>query len=109
PGRQAWLAAGLPVHVPSTTIERKCGSSQQAVDFATQGILSGAYEVAIAGGIEMMSRVPMGSALMGRDPRGPQVARRFPIQPPQGVSAELVAQHWNLSRTALDEYAARSH
>lgn len=109
PGRQAWLAAGLPVHVPSTTIERKCGSSQQAIDFATQGILSGAYDVVVAGGIEMMSRVPMGSATVGRDPRGPRVAARFPAQPSQGVAAELVAQHWGLSRKELDEYAARSH
>jgi acetyl-CoA acyltransferase len=109
PGRQAWLAAGFPEHVPSTTIERKCGSSQQAVDFATQGILSGAYDIVVAGGIEMMSRVPMGSAAIGKDPRGPRVRARYPIQPPQGVSAELVAQRWNLSRLELDEYAARSH
>lgn len=109
PGRQAWLAAGFPVHVPSTTVERKCGSSQQAVDFATQGILSGAYDIVIAGGIEMMSRVPMGSAAVGKDPRGPGVQARFPVQPPQGVSAELVAEHWGISREELDRYAQRSH
>jgi len=109
PGRQAWLAAGLPDHVPSTTIERKCGSGQQAIDFAVQGILSGAYDIAVAGGLEMMSRVPMGSAVAGRDPRGPRVARRYPVQPPQGVAAELVAQKWNLTRPELDAYSARSH
>src|SRR5699024_1641055 len=70
PGRMAWLAAGLPAHVPSTTIDRKCGSSQQAVHFAAQGIQSGAYDMVIAGGVESMSRVPMGSARAGADPFG---------------------------------------
>ena len=64
PGRQAWLAAGFPEHVPSVTIERKCGSGQQALDFAVQGVMAGAYEVAIAGGLESMSRIPMGSCLL---------------------------------------------
>ena len=109
PGRQAWLAAGYPVHVPSTTIERKCGSGQQAVDFAHQGIVAGAYDLVIAAGVESMSRVPMGSARQGADPHGPSVRARFPDLVPQGVSAELVATKWGLSRAELDEYSARSH
>jgi acetyl-CoA acetyltransferase family protein len=109
PGRQAWLAAGYPVHVPSVTIERKCGSGQQALEFAVQGVAAGVYDIVIAGGVESMSRVPMGSARMGADPFGPSVTRRFPALVPQGVSAELVAGKWGLSRTALDEYSVRSH
>jgi acetyl-CoA acyltransferase len=109
PGRQAWLGAGLPQHVPSTTIERKCGSSQQAIDFATQGIISGAYDIVVAGGIEMMSRVPMGSAAVGKDTRGSRARAHFPLLPSQGVSAELVAQRWQLQREELDDYAVRSH
>jgi acetyl-CoA acetyltransferase family protein len=109
PGRQAWLAAGFPAHVPAATIERKCGSSQQAVEFAAHGILAGAYEMVIAAGVESMSRVPMGSARMGQDPFGPGVTARYPNLIPQGVSAELVAGRWGLSRAELDEYAARSH
>ncbi|HEX3955832.1 MAG TPA: thiolase family protein [Trebonia sp.] len=109
PGRQAWLAAGYPTSTPSTTIERKCGSGQQAIEFAAAGIVAGNYDIAIAAGLESMSRVPMGSARMGQDPFGPRVHERFPHLVPQGVSAELVAQRWNLSRDALDEYSARSH
>ena len=110
PGRMAWLAAGLPVHVPATTIDRKCGSSQQAVHFAAQGIRAGGYDIAIAGGVESMSRVAMGSARMGADPFGAGVASRFaPGLVPQGVAAELVAARWKLDRAALDEYAVRSH
>jgi acetyl-CoA acetyltransferase family protein len=109
PGRQAWLSAGYPVHVPSVTIERKCGSGQQAVDFAHQGIVAGAYDLVIAAGIESMSRVPMGSARQGADPFGPGVAARFPGLVPQGISAELVAARWGLTRNELDEYSARSH
>jgi acetyl-CoA acyltransferase len=109
PGRQAWLAAGFPTHVPSVTIERKCGSGQQAVEFAAAGIVAGLYDIVVAGGVESMSRVPMGSARMGRDPFGPGVRERFPGLVPQGVSAELVAQRWGLSRAQLDEYSARSH
>jgi acetyl-CoA C-acetyltransferase/acetyl-CoA acyltransferase len=109
PGRQAWLAAGYPTHVPSVSIERKCGSGQQAVEFAAWGIAAGVYDIAIAGGVESMSRVPMGSARMGADPFGPGVRRRFPDLVPQGVSAELVADKWGISRRALDEYSAESH
>jgi acetyl-CoA acyltransferase len=109
PGRQAWLAAGYPTHVPSVTIERKCGSGQQAVEFAAQGIAAGVYDIAVAAGVESMSRVPMGSARMGRDPFGPRVKERFPGLVPQGVSAVFVAQKWHLARERLDAYAAASH
>lgn len=110
PGRMALLAAGFPVHVPSTTIDRKCGSSQQAIHFAAQGIMAGVYDIVIAGGVESMSRVPMGSARIGKDPYGPAVIDRFaPGLVPQGISAELVAARWHLSREQLDSYSAASH
>jgi acetyl-CoA acetyltransferase family protein len=109
PGRQAWLAAGYPVHVPSTTIERKCGSGQQAVDFAVYGVMAGGYDLVIAAGVESMSRVPMGSGRQGADPFGAGVRARFPELVPQGVSAELVADKWDLTRVELDEFSARSH
>jgi acetyl-CoA acyltransferase len=109
PGRQAWLSAGYPVHVPSVTIERKCGSGQQAIDFAIQGVRAGAYDLVIAGGLESMSRVPMGSARGEGDPHGPGVRSRFPTLVSQGVAAELVAEKWALSRDDLDQYAVRSH
>ena len=108
-GRQAWLAAGFPAHVPAATIERKCGSGQQAVDFAAQGIAAGAYDIVIAAGVESMSRVPIGSARMDADPYGPSVRARFPDLVPQGVSAEMVAEKFGLSREDLDLYSARSH
>ena len=110
PGRMAWLGAGFPAHVPATTIDRKCGSSQQAVHFAAQGIQAGAYDMVIAGGIESMSRVPMGSARAGADPYGQAVNARYaPGLVSQGVAAELVAAKYKISRTAQDEYAVRSH
>ncbi|OZF50759.1 acetyl-CoA acetyltransferase [Rhodococcus sp. 14-2470-1b] len=109
PGRQAVLSAGFPVHVPSVTVERKCGSGQQALDFAVHGVVAGAYDIAIAGGVESMSRVPMGSARGDADPFGEGVRERFPVLVPQGVAAELVAQKWGISRSELDEYSARSH
>jgi acetyl-CoA acetyltransferase family protein len=110
PGRMAWLAAGFPAHVPATTIDRKCGSSQQAVHFAAQGIMAGEYDIVIAGGIESMSRVPMGSARAGADPFGPSLTARYsPGLVSQGVAAELVAAKYGISREAQDEYAARSH
>ncbi len=110
PGRVAWLGAGFPAHVPSTTIDRKCGSSQQAVHFGTQAIRSGEADVIVAGGVESMSRVVMGSARMNADPFGEQVNARFaPGLVSQGVSSELVTARWGLSRSELDEYAARSH
>ena len=110
PGRMAWLGAGFPAHVPATTIDRKCGSSQQAVHFAAHGIRSGEYDIVIAGGVESMSRVVMGSARMDADPYGSMVAARYsPGLVSQGVAAELVAAKWKLSRAALDEYSVRSH
>ena len=98
----------LPDHVPSVSTERKCGCGQQAVDFAAWGIMAGVYEIAVAGGVESMSRVPMGSARMDADPFGPRVRERFPDVVPQGVSAELVATRWGLSRDALDQYSVAS-
>jgi acetyl-CoA acetyltransferase family protein len=110
PGRQAVLAAGWPESVPSVTIERKCGSGQQALDFAVQGVVAGAYDVVVAAGVESMSRVPMGSARGDADPHGPRVSARYaPGLVPQGISAELVADKWGLTREQLDAYAARSH
>lgn len=110
PGRLAWLAAGLPAHVPSTTIDRKCGSSQQAVHFAVQAIMSGTQDMVIACGVESMSRVPMGSSRMGQNTTGARFDARFaPGLVGQGVSADLVAARWGLGREELDAYAARSH
>ena len=108
PGRWAWLAAGLPEHVPSVTIDRRCGSSQQALHFAAQGIIAGSYDVAVAGGVESMSRVPMGTARMGADPFGPSAQARYGGLVSQGISAELVAAKWGIDRDAQDAYAARS-
>ncbi|MEQ3549530.1 thiolase family protein [Pseudonocardia nematodicida] len=109
PGRQAVLSAGFPVHVPSVTVERKCGSGQQAVDFAVQAVAAGVQDVVIAAGVESMSRVPMGSARGDADPHGPGVRARFPDLVGQGVAAELVAARWKLDRAELDAYSARSH
>ena len=109
-GRFAWLGLGYPDHVPSTTIDRKCGSSQQAVHFAAQGIMAGAYDIVIACGVESMSRVPMGSARIGQNPFSPSVRERYaPGMIGQGVSAELVANKWNISRDEMDAYSAQSH
>ena len=108
--RWAALAAGLPESVPATTVDRQCGSSQQAIHFAAQGVMAGAYDVVIASGIESMSRVPMGSQGIGRDPFGQGVAERYPEGLVlQGISAELIAARWGLTRTQLDEFAATSH
>jgi acetyl-CoA acyltransferase len=109
--RWAALAAGLPESVPATTVDRQCGSSQQAVHFAAQGVIAGAYDVVIAAGVESMSRVPMGSNVpAGTDPFGPGIAARYPDGlVPQGVSAELIAAKWALSRADMDEFAAESH
>lgn len=108
-GRMAWLAAGFPEHVPSVTIERKCGSGQQAIQFAAQGVMAGSYDLVIAAGVESMSRVPIGSNRQGADIHGPSVAARYaPGLVPQGVSAELIAQRWGMDRAQLDDYSARS-
>lgn len=110
PGRMAWLGAGFPAHVPATTIDRKCGSSQQSVHFAVQAVRAGDYDIVVAGGVESMSRVVMGSARMDADPYGSLVAERYaPGLVSQGVAAELVADRWSISRARQDEYAARSH
>lgn len=110
PGRLAWLAAGLPRQVPSTTIDRKCGSSQQAVHFAAQAIMAGVQDIVIACGVESMSRVPMGSARMGRNITGSRFDERCaPGLVGQGVSSDLIAARWGLDREQLDSYAARSH
>ena len=110
PGRMAWLAAGFPEHVPATTIDRKCGSSQQAVHFAAQGVMAGAYDIAIACGIESMSRVPMTAPYLGQDAFGPSVQARYaPGLVSQGISSELVTARWGFTRWELDTYAARSH
>jgi acetyl-CoA acyltransferase len=109
-GRQGVLAAGWPVSVPATTIDRQCGSSQQAAHFAAQGVIAGAYDIVVACGVESMSRIPMGTAGIGQDPFGPSVAERFPDGLiAQGFSAELIAAKWGLTRDELDEYSARSH
>lgn len=106
--RVAALTAGLPIEVPGTTIDRQCGSSQQAAHFAAQGVIAGAYDIVIAGGIESMSRVPMGSSSVGGAPMAPLQAR-FPSLPHQGIGAELMATRWKLDRETLDAYAAQSH
>ncbi|MCW2762428.1 MAG: fadA [Marmoricola sp.] len=108
--RQAVLAAGFDVRVPGTTVDRQCGSSQQAVHFAAQGVMAGAYDVVIACGVESMSRVPMFSNINGADNAGPMLGARYPEGlVPQGISAELVADKWGLTRTELDAFAQRSH
>jgi acetyl-CoA acyltransferase len=112
-GRVAALAAGWPESVPGTTIDRQCGSSQQAVAFAAAAVVSGQADVVVAGGVESMSRVPMGSSTgdgsTGR-PLGPAFLARYDgVVPNQGVGAEMIAARWGFSRTQLDEYALRSH
>ena len=113
-GRNAALAAGLPESVPATTVDRQCGSSQQAIHFAAQGVMAGAYDVVIAAGVEVMSLVPMGASAMVPAvglPFGPAMMRRYAPDGglvPQGISAELVAERWGLTRPELDELAARS-
>lgn len=108
--RNAVLAAGFPETVPGTTIDRQCGSSQQAATFAAQAIMAGQADIVIACGIESMSRVPLGSSAAGADPYGERIRARYPDGlVNQGVSAELIAQKWGFSRERLDEFAARSH
>ena len=108
--RSAVLAAGFPDSVPGTMVDRQCGSSQQAVHFAAQGVAAGAYDIVIACGVESMSRVPMGTAVMGEDAWGPKLRARYSEGlVGQGVSAELIAAKWKLDRETLDEFSARSH
>jgi acetyl-CoA acyltransferase len=109
-GRNAWLAAGLPETIPATTVDRQCGSSQQSIHFAAQGVMAGAYDLVVASGVENMTRVPMGSSTMGADPFGHQLTARYDGRlVPQGISAELIATRWELSREQLDDFAYRSH
>jgi acetyl-CoA acyltransferase len=108
-GRNAALAAGLPESVTGVTIDRQCGSSQQATTFAAASIIAGHADAVIAGGVESMSRVPMFSNTAGGDgPFGPRMHTRFPGLVNQGISAEMIAEQWNLSRGQLDEIAAQS-
>jgi acetyl-CoA acyltransferase len=109
-GRYAVLAAGWPESIPGTTINRACGSSQQALDFAVQAVMSGQQDVVVAGGVEVMSRVPLGAARATGMPYGPKVLERYgDFSFNQGISAEMIAKKWGFSRTQLDEYSARSH
>lgn len=109
-GRQAVLAAGWPETVPAVTLDRKCGSAQQAMDFAAQAILAGAAEVVVACGVEMMSRAPMRSNRMGLDPFGPMHRARYPEGlPHQGIAAELVAARFGITRAEMDACALASH
>jgi acetyl-CoA acyltransferase len=107
--RTALLTAGLPESVPGTSVDRQCGSSQQAAHFAAQGVMAGAYDIVIACGVESMSRVPMGMSAAGGNPTA-TLADRYPEGlVNQGVSAELIAARWKLDRAELDDYSARSH
>jgi len=106
-GRVASLVAGYPIHVPAVTIDRQCGSSQQAVHFAAQAIMAGDMEVVVAAGVESMSRVPMGSSLLNAGV-SPALCSQYEIVP-QGVSAELIASQWQLSRDDLDNFSLNSH
>jgi acetyl-CoA acyltransferase len=109
-GRFAVLAAGWPEHIPGVTINRACGSSQQAVDFAAFAVMTGQNDVVVAGGVEVMSRVPLGAARATGFPYGPRVMERYDdFSFNQGISAELIADKWGFSRTMLDSYAASSH
>ncbi len=110
-GRHAVLAAGYPESVPATTIDRQCGSSQQALHFAAATIISGQYDIVVAGGVESMSRIPMGSNLAGGDgPFSPKLMKRYNNTIfNQGIGAEMIAEKWGLSRTYLDELAVISH
>ncbi|MGW0246181.1 thiolase family protein [Nocardia goodfellowii] len=108
-GRYSVLAAGWPESVPGTTVNRACGSSQQALDFAVQAVMSGQQEIVVAGGVEVMSRVPLGASRIGGAPYGPKVLGRYDgFEFNQGISAELIAAKWGFSRTQVDEYSVRS-
>src|SRR5438874_11315929 len=106
-GRNAALAAGFPESVPGTTVDRQCGSSQQAIHFAAQGVLSGAYDIVIAGGVEAMTRVPMGASAQGPGvPFGPLMLERYHHGlVHQGISADLIAHKWEMGREDRDKYS----
>ena len=113
-GRNAVLAAGLPETIPGTTVDRQCGSSQQAAHFAAQGVMAGAYDVVIASGVEVMTRVPMGAAMAEGKygfPFGPMVSARYASEGglvPQGISAEMIADKWDITRDDMDAFGVRS-
>ncbi len=108
-GRNAALAAGFPESVVGTSIDRQCGSSQQAAHFAAQGVMAGAYDVVIAAGVETMTRVPMGSSFLpGSMPFGPKMFERYDLVP-QGLSAEMIAAKWGIDREANDAFSVESH
>src|SRR5712691_711562 len=110
--RNAALAAGFPESTVGTTVDRQCGSSQQAAHFAAQGVIAGAYDVVIAAGVESMTRVPMGaSVLPGKYgiPFGPMMTSRYPNLVPQGISAELISEKWGISREQNDAFSVESH
>jgi acetyl-CoA acyltransferase len=108
--RNALLAAGFDERVPGVSIDRQCGSSQQAAHFAAQGVIAGAYDIAIAAGVEVMSRVPLGSSAGGASPLGAGIEARYPKGlVNQGISAELIAAKWDFNRAGLDEFSAESH
>jgi acetyl-CoA acyltransferase len=109
-GRYSVLAAGWPESIPGTTVNRACGSSQQALDFAVHAVMSGQQDVVVAGGVEVMSRVPLGAARASGMPYGPKVLERYQdFSFNQGISAEQIAAKWGFSRSRLDEYSALSH
>ena len=108
--RTSVLAAGWPESVTGVTVDRQCGSSQQAVHFAAAGLIAGHYDVVVAGGVESMSRVPMGSSVLSHNPFGPSFLERYHgVFPNQGVGAEMIAEKWGFSRAQLDEYSLASH
>ncbi|WP_291798227.1 thiolase family protein [Brevibacterium sp.] len=108
--RTAALSAGFPESVTGVTVDRQCGSSQQAVHFAAAGIVSGQYDIAIAGGVESMSRNPMGSSSQGKSPYGEKFSARYDgARPNQGIGAEMIAEQWGFSREQLDSFALESH
>jgi acetyl-CoA acyltransferase len=108
--RNAALAAGFPESTTGTSVDRQCGSSQQAAHFAAQGVIAGAYDVVIAAGVENMTRVPMGASVIpGSFPFGPLMTQRYPGLVPQGISAEMIAEKWNISREENDAFSVQSH
>src|SRR6201996_4591671 len=108
--RNAVLAAGWPEHVPGVTLDRQCGSSQQAVSFAAASVMAGHYDVVVAGGVESMSRVPLGVSAAGQSPFGTGFTERYAGQRPnQGIGAEMIVDRWGLSRSQLDEFSLSSH
>jgi acetyl-CoA acyltransferase len=109
-GRNAWLAAGFPEEVPGTSVDRQCGSSQQSIHFAAQGVMAGAYDLVVASGVENMTRVPMGSSAAGANPFGNQLFARYEGKlVPQGISADLIASKWSITREDSDDFGYRSH